>query len=111
MRVATVQEIFATKCLVSAIRSRTRDWFDLWVLMTRHGFSLEDYFGVFEGVGSKTSAEIGLARLCSGQPDRADEGYAALVQDGPSIAQLRDFFRARRDEYEIAEARRRAPRR
>lgn len=109
VRVATLEEIFATKCLVTASRSRTRDWFDLWTLMTRHGFSLTDYLAVFDKVGSKISGEIGLARLCSGHPERADEGFAALVEGSPSVAELRDFFRTQRDEYEVAEARRRLP--
>lgn len=33
LRVATTAEIFASKCLVCAERSKTRDWFDLYVLI------------------------------------------------------------------------------
>ena len=42
-RIASLHEIFASKCLVTAKRSRVRDWFDLYVLVREHGFSLRDY--------------------------------------------------------------------
>lgn len=101
-RVATLPEIFASKCLVTARRSRVRDWFDLYVLLREHGFSLRDYVGVFEAVGERRGWEAGLARLCSGHPDRADEGFKTLAQDAPSAEELKEFFIARRDELEVA---------
>jgi len=104
-RLATLDEIFATKCLVSASRSRTRDWFDLHALMTRHGYSLKDYLAVFKRVGSPLTGEIGLSRLCSGKPDAADEGIETLTKNPPTIEELRDYFCGVRDEHEIALAR------
>jgi len=101
-RVASLKEIFASKCLVTAQRSRLRDWFDLYVLLREHGFSLRDYVAVFEAAGEPRGWEAGLARLCSGHPDRADEGFKALVEDAPGVDELRGFFVARRNELEVA---------
>jgi hypothetical protein len=103
-RVATLSEIFASKCLVSALRSRTRDWFDLFVLLRDHGFSLHDYALVFEKAGDRLAYEVGLTRLCSGTPDKGDEGFHSLAPGAPSIEGLADYFRARRDEFEVTEA-------
>jgi hypothetical protein len=100
-RVASLGEIFASKCLVSAQRSRTRDWFDLHALMRDHGFSLRDYLAVFEKAGDPHGGEIGLGRLTSGRPDRADEGLRPLVADPPSLEEMRDFFSRERDRLEV----------
>lgn len=99
-RVATLAEIFATKALVSAQRSRTRDWFDLWVLIRDHDFSLRDYVAVFERAGARGSCDIGLDRLCSGRPERADEGFQTLITNPPGIEDLAAFFTERRDQLE-----------
>ncbi len=104
-RIATLDEIFATQCLVSASRSRTRDGFDLHVLMTQHDYSLEDYLAVFKRVGSPLTGETGLSRLCSGKPDAADEGIETLAETPPWVEQLRDYSCGLRDEYEIDLAR------
>ena len=94
-------EIFASKSLVSAKRSRLRDWFDLYVLLQFHGFSMRDYAAAFEKAGDRHGFEIGLTRLCSGRPDATDEGFHALVSNAPSLDQLREFFVARRDQFEV----------
>jgi hypothetical protein len=52
IRVATLPELFKTKCLVSAMRSKTRDWFDLYLLLRHHGFSFEDFHKAFEEADS-----------------------------------------------------------
>jgi len=101
-RIASLQEIFASKCLASAQRSRSRDWYDLYVLIRDHGFSLRDYLAAFETAGDRLACEGGLTRLCSGKPDQADEGFHALVENAPPIAELAAFFRARRDELEMS---------
>lgn len=101
-RIATVAEIFASKALLSARRSRSRDWFDLYVLMRDHGCGMRDYAKAFETAGDRFGFELGLARLCSGRPDRADEGFHALVAEAPSVEQMRAFFVERRDEFEVA---------
>jgi hypothetical protein len=100
-RVATLTELFQAKCLVSARRSKTRDWLDLFLLMRDHGFSIHDYRAAFVEAGAEGQCAIGLGRLCSGQPQKDDEGYAHLLNQPPSLAEMKNFFTAQRDKLEI----------
>ena len=79
VRVATLRELFKAKCLVSALRSKTRDWLDLFLLMRDHGFSIHDYQAAFREAGIESQCGIGLSRLCSAVPQKDDEGYAHFV--------------------------------
>ncbi len=112
-RVATLSELFHSKCLVSAVRSKTRDWLDLYVLLREYSFSLRQYLEAFQKAGISAQADTGLSRLCSGVPQVGDEGYAHLLPSPPTLEQMKSFFIAQRDQLEIdlaAEARaRRAP--
>lgn len=100
-RLAELAEIFALKSLLTASRSRTRDWFDLWVLMTQHGFTMKDLRDVFGTAESQR--EIAMRRLHSGTVPLHDPGYAALVtpHPAPSPDQLRAFFRTAVEAEEI----------
>ncbi len=100
VRVATLPELFKSKCLVSALRSKTRDWFDLYVLLRNHGFTALDYRTAFLEAGLEPQCDIGLSRLCSGRPQADDEGYRHLMPDPPSLAEMRAFFTAMRDQLE-----------
>lgn len=104
-RLATLQEIFQTKCLVSAVRSKSRDWIDLFLLLRDHGFTLHDYAAVFAASGDEAQRAIGLSRLCSGVPQKDDEGYVHLLDRAPSLEEMKAFFVARRNEWEIETAR------
>jgi hypothetical protein len=109
-RVATLPELFKTKCLVSAQRSKTRDWLDLYVLLRDHSFTLRDYRAAFIEAGVSAQCDTGLGRLCSGVPQKDDEGYAHLLPNAPTLAEMKTFFIAQRDQWEIqmaAEASRR----
>jgi hypothetical protein len=103
-RVASLVELFKTKCLVSATRSKTRDWLNLYVLMRQHGFSLRDYAGTFREGGIESQCDVGLSRLCSGVPQCDDEGYAHLLADAPTVQEMRDFFVEQRKRWEIETA-------
>lgn len=70
VRIASLSEIFRSKALVSSVRSKTCDWFDLYLLMRDHGFTIRDYQTAFQEAGILSSCEIGLARLCSGVPQK-----------------------------------------
>jgi Nucleotidyl transferase AbiEii toxin, Type IV TA system len=105
-RVAELNEIFALKAIVTAHRSKTRDWIDLFILMRDHGFTLSDYREAFEKSGDARGLDIGLNRLCSGQPGAGDEGYQALFADPPSVEKLAAYFRAERSNLERSEAER-----
>jgi len=103
-RLASLGEIFRTKALVSARRSRTRDWFDLYVLMTRAGFTMADYHAAFATAKLESQAGLGLHRLCTGRPHAADEGFEQLAPEAPSVEAIQSFFRQQRDVYERAAA-------
>ena len=104
VRVATLTELFKTKCLVSAQRSKTRDWLDLYLLLRHHGFTLRDYLGAFAEAGLTSQFDIGLSRLCSGVPQKDDEGYANLLNDPPSLEAMKGFFIEQRDRLEVERA-------
>lgn len=100
VRLGTLPELFKAKSLVSAVRSKTRDWLDLYLMMRDHGFNLGDYRQAFIEGGIESQWETGLARLCSGQPQKDDEGYAHLLDAPPNPSDMAAFFRAERDRLE-----------
>jgi len=100
-RIASLAELFKAKCLVSALRSKTRDWVDLYLLMRHHGFGLGDYRAAFIEAGVPDEFEIGLGLLCSGIPQKDDEGYAHLLPNPPTVEEIASFFKAERDRLEI----------
>lgn len=104
IRVASLAEIFKAKCLVSAVRSKTRDWLDLYLLMRDHGFSIRDYKNAFREAGIPAQCDIGLARLCSGTPQRDDEGFTDLLSSAPSVDEMKNFFIEQRNKLEIESA-------
>jgi hypothetical protein len=87
-RLGTVGELFRTNCLITARRSRSRDWFDLYVLMTRGGYTLQDFRQAFRMAGMAEQANTALERLCSGRRHAADEGFEPLEGEAPSVAQM-----------------------
>ena len=113
LRVATLDEIFATKVLAVADRSKSRDWFDLYVLMTRHGYEASDLEWVCARVGEPQPYEIVKARLLACRSSPADEGYAQLLEHAPAPERMREFFAAAFNDFErgAAAARIRAERR
>jgi len=104
VRVGTLQELFKTKSLVSALRSKTRDWLDLYLLLHDYGFSIRDFRNAFREAGVESQCGIALARLCSGAPQADDEGYAHLLPNPPSLDDMRAFFVAERNRLEIEAA-------
>lgn len=100
LRVATLDEAFKTKTIACADRSRTRDWFDLYVLMTQHGFDGEDFHRAFVDANRESGFDIAGMRLRNGKPSLADEGYANLLENPPSLVEMRDFFATMLDQLE-----------
>lgn len=103
-RIATLPELFKSKCVLSAVRSKTRDWLDLYLLMREHGFSVRDYQTAFREAGVEHQCDIGLSRLCSGMPQLNDEGYAHLLPEPPTVEQMKSFFISQRDALEVETA-------
>lgn len=104
VRIATLPELFKAKCLISAKRSKTRDWLDLYLLMRNHGFTIQDYRAAFNEAGCPDQCDTGLARLCSGVPQKDDEGYAHLLVNPPSLEEMKSFFVSSREKLEIETA-------
>lgn len=103
-RLATLKELFKTKSLLTASRTRTRDWYDLHILMSQCGYSLADYHQAFREAGIADQAAIGLQRLCSETSTVSDEGFEQLAPQAPSISELQNFFRTQRDAFERSAA-------
>lgn len=101
VRVASLSELFKSKALVSAVRSKTRDWFDLFLLMRDHGFTIWDYRAAFDEAGNRTQSDVGLSRLCGGVPQRDDEGYTHLLPHPPTLEEMKKFFIEQRTHLEI----------
>ena len=106
-RLAELPELFRAKCLVCAKRSKTRDWFDLYILIRDHGFTLADMEQTFLDAGIPDQMDSALARLCSGKAPAQDEGLSHLLDDPPDLETIASFFRTQRDEFETEVARRR----
>lgn len=100
VRIAQVDEIFVLKTLVSAVRSKSRDWFDLYTLFKNHGYTWEKFHAAFMDYGNEAQYNNAANRLCSGTPQRDDEGYKSLVKNPPSLEELRDYFVSQRKEFE-----------
>lgn len=99
-RISELSELFGSKCLVAASRSKSRDWFDLYTLMTKHGFTVHDMRRVFVSTGVPNQFDLAMQRLCSGKPAASDEGFEHLTDIAPSLDEMRSFFAARRDAFE-----------
>jgi predicted nucleotidyltransferase component of viral defense system len=100
VRVAKVPEIFALKALASADRSKSRDWFDLYTLFRSHGYTWAQFYAVFAEYSNDGQYKNAAGRLCSGIPQKDDEGYKTLVENPPQPEEIRDYFIARRNEFE-----------
>jgi hypothetical protein len=107
-RVASVEEIFRLKCIACANRSKTRDWLDMYVMLTQGLFQPLDIFNTFALAGVPSKYDIAIGRMCSGRPGHADEGYEALMTSPPSVGDMRDYFIAVREAIEVDVARLRA---
>lgn len=102
--VADLDRLFAAKALVCAHRSRTRDWLDLYLLMTKHGYRMEDLRAVFER-HDRYGWDPAIARLVAAEPPPNDEGYRSLLVSPPTLDDLRAFFIGERARMESRLAR------
>jgi predicted nucleotidyltransferase component of viral defense system len=102
LRVATVNEIFILKALTCADRSKSRDWFDLYTLFTKHNFTWAAFREAYTKYSSDFQYENAAGRMCSGEVQPDDEGYKQLVDDPPSPEAMRDYFISLRSSFEKA---------
>jgi predicted nucleotidyltransferase component of viral defense system len=99
-RVASLAEIFRLKCIVASDRSKTRDWFDLYLLLKQEHFEPTEVIRAFERAGAPRKYDIAMMRLCSGKPALNDEGYETLLKEPPTIEEMQRFFIETRDRIE-----------
>lgn len=102
--VAPLSVLFASKAILTASRSRSRDWLDLYLLMTRHGFTHQDYLDAFIKAGIPGHWEISLNRMASGHLPAHDPGYAHLLDAPPEMAEISSYFSQLRDFIELKKA-------
>ena len=104
VRVATLDELYVSKWLVAASRSKTRDWFDLFIMMKQNDYSLKTAQLAFAEHGLPAHFDLALQRLCSGIASASDEGYQHLIQTPPTLSEMTQYFREQRDRFEQEEA-------
>ena len=104
VRVATLDEIFKTKAWVCCERSKTRDWFDLYTLMTAHGYGFEDVYAAYASADRLPSFNIAAMRLRACKPESLDEGYLQLAGEAPTLEQMRGFFNEGLDALQVQQA-------
>jgi len=100
LRVATLDEIFCTKCLACADRNKSRDWFDLYVLMQDHGYTARDLYDTFVNADALPKYDIAAVRLRACKRQIGDEGYEQLIDTAPTDDAMAAFFAQRLDQLE-----------
>jgi hypothetical protein len=106
-QVASLAVLFDSKAILTASRSRSRDWLDLYLLMSRHGFTSQDYLLAFEKAGIPAHWEYSLNRISSGRLPAHDPGYSHLLASPPSLEEIVAHFSSLRDSIEAEKARKR----
>jgi len=91
-RVASIAEIFRLKCIAAADRSRSRDWLDLYVLISSGRFGPADFIQAYDWAQVPQKRDIAISRMTSGKLPIVDEGFESLLASPPSIEQLQQFF-------------------
>lgn len=101
-RIAAFDELCRLKATVTASRSKSRDWLDLFILERDHNFGMVEWKEAFDRAGlTPMHFEIALNRICHGSPSPQDEGYSSLLKSPPTIEEMQSKFRILRQAYEI----------
>lgn len=98
-----LKTLFGLKCLACGHRSKSRDWLDLYLLMTEHGFRIEDMRDVFKKC-DPYNWDSAIRRLTTMKISGMDEGYLHLMDDPPALESMKDFFLLERRHLEANEA-------
>lgn len=98
--VADLPTLFESKAIICAKRNKTRDWFDLFILMRDHGFKSSDMKAAFDK-HHPYGWDSAVQRLTKGDVSPHDEGYAHLVLNPPTLEEMREFFSREIEALEI----------
>lgn len=105
-KIASFQELCQLKATVTASRSKSRDWLDLYILERDYQFGIADWKKAFDQAGlTPMHFEIALNRMCEGKLNEGDEGFSSLLPNAPTIDVMQAKFKTLRGEYESALAR------
>jgi hypothetical protein len=105
-KIASFIELCRLKAIVTASRSKSRDWLDLYLLERDYQFGIADWKEAFDLAGlTMLQFEIALKRMCEGSLGESDEGFSSLLPDAPSVCDMQERFKILRHEYERALAR------
>ncbi len=100
-KIASLQELCQLKATVTASRSKSRDWLDLFILERDHQFGVSEWKEAFDQAGlTSMHFDIALNRMCKGKLDDEDEGYSTLLPNPPTIKEMQTKFGSLRSEYE-----------
>ena len=97
--IAPLEALFRSKALVSAMRTKSRNHLDLYMLITELGFTEMDYLQAFRDAGMERSWEAGMSRLCA-ESLPSDEGSAHLMNTPPCRETMVRFFKPCRSKIE-----------
>ena len=99
--IASLQELCQLKATVTASRSKSRDWLDLFILERDHQFGVAKWKKAFDQAGlTPMHFEIALNRMCESQLSEGDERYETLLPNPPSVEEIQSKFRSLRKDYE-----------
>jgi len=103
-RILGIEGLKTAKTLVLADRARSRDLFDLMILMRDYGFSIAEALTIVENLGINNDPEYYKAVMIGKIP--LDEGDAGLapVNVTTSIDEIYGFFEKAVEQYEISVA-------
>jgi len=109
LKIASFKELCQLKAIVTAGRSKSRDWLDLFILERDHQFGVAKWKEAFDQAGlTPMQFEIALNRMCKGRLNKSDEGYSSLLPNPPNIEEMQTKFRSLRESYEKSLAKPRA---
>ncbi len=92
-RVASLEEVFRLKCIACANRTKSRDWLDMYVMLSQGHFQPLDIYRTFELAGVASKFDIAMMRMTRGKIPSTDEGFASLMERPPSVNEMQTFFR------------------
>jgi hypothetical protein len=102
-KIATFKELCRLKATVTASRSKSRDWLDMFILERDHQFGMAQWKDAFDQAGLTAGQfELALKRMCEGKPDKGDESYSALLPNPPTVEEMQTRFRELRKTYETS---------